>query len=397
MKVALLTSGGLAPCLSAAVGFLLQRYDDLDPDTEVIGYLNGYQGLLQGRSRIFPRSVRKQASRLLAFGGSPIGNSRVKLSNTADCEKKGLIRPGENPFEVAAKQLMADHVQVLHTIGGDDTSTTAAELAKFLQKNHYPLQVVGLPKTIDNDIVPVQLSLGATTAAEQGALFFENIVHEHTTTPGMLIVHEVMGRHCGWLTYETARCYCERFKQRRFVPELGFLQAAFEIHGIYVPEIPFDLEVEVARLKPIYERLGSLNLFVSEGVGLDSMVSLIEADGKKLERDAFGHIKMADVNVGQWIGKELQKRIGAKKLLVQKSGYFARSARANAADLHRIQSYIDYAVECAFNRQSGLIGQDTRYHNQLRCIEFEAVSGNRPLNVQDPGIKAFLTQIHDPQ
>ena len=394
MRVAFLTSGGLAPCLSAAVGALMQRYHYVAPDTELIGYLNGYRGLLTGKSRVFPPHTHDLAMHLFAFGGSPIGNSRVKLSNAADCEKKGFIKAGENPFEVAAKRLMEDKVDVLHTIGGDDTSTTAAELAKFLQQNHYPLQIVGLPKTIDNDIVPIRLSLGATTAAEQGALFFENIVHEHTTTPKILIIHEIMGRHCGWLTYETARCYTERLERRTFVSELGFPREAFEIHGVYVPESRFDLDAEVERLKPIFERVGSLNIFISEGVGLEAVVQVLEADGRKLERDAFGHIKMADVNVGSVLGKQLKERLGAEKLLVQKSGYFARSARANAFDLNLIQSHSDYAVECAFKGKSGLIGHDTRRSGQLRCVEFEAVSGNRPLDVNAPAVRDFLGSIN---
>ena len=232
MKVAFLTSGGLAPCLSTAIGALIQRYHDVAPDTELMAYVNGYQGLLTGNSRIFPPSTHHLAPRLFEFGGSPIGNSRVKLSNAADCEKRGFVQKGENPLEAAAKQLMADKVNVLHTIGGDDTNTAAAELAKYLKQNNYPLQVIGLPKTIDNDIVPVKLSLGATTAAEQGALFFENIVHEHTSTSKVLIVHEVMGRSCGWLNYATARCYTERLERRQFVPEFGFRREAFEIHGI---------------------------------------------------------------------------------------------------------------------------------------------------------------------
>ena len=135
MKVAILTSGGLAPCLSAAIGGLIQRYNDLDPNIEIITYLNGYQGLLLGQSQVVSQEGRETCSTLFYFGGSPIGNSRVKLSNAKDCEKKGLIQNGQNPFEVAAEQLMADKIDILHTIGGDDTSTTAAELAHFLEKN----------------------------------------------------------------------------------------------------------------------------------------------------------------------------------------------------------------------------------------------------------------------
>ena len=83
---------------------------------------------------------------------------------------------------------------MLHTIGGDDTNTTAADLAAYLRDNDYKLTVVGLPKTIDNDIIPIKQSLGAWTAAEQGARFARNIVAEHNSNSRMLIVHEVMGR-----------------------------------------------------------------------------------------------------------------------------------------------------------------------------------------------------------
>ena len=107
-------------------------------------------------------------------------------------------------LEIAANQLVKDKVTILHTIGGDDTNTSAADLATFLEQNNYNLTVVGLPKTIDNDVFPINQTLGAWTAAEQGAKFFENIVNENTTSDRQLIIHEVMGRNCGWLTAATA-------------------------------------------------------------------------------------------------------------------------------------------------------------------------------------------------
>ena len=394
MKVAILTSGGLAPCLSAAIGGLIQRYNDLDPNIEIITYLNGYQGLLLGQSQVVSQEGRETCSNLFYFGGSPIGNSRVKLSNAKDCEKKGLIQNGQNPFEVAAEQLMADKIDILHTIGGDDTSTTAAELAHFLEKNKYPLTIVGLPKTVDNDIVPIRCSLGANTAAEQGAVFFEHIVHEHSANPKMLVIHEVMGRHCGWLTYETARIYTERLTQRKFAPTLGFSREKFEIHGIYVPELDFNLEQEVKRLKPIFERLGCLNLFVSEGACVSAIVQQLEANGEVLERDAFGHVKLDKVNAGKWIGDQLLKHLGAQKMLVQKSGYFARSSAPNAFDLNLIQSCVDYAVECALKKQSGLIGHDIENGNRLSCIAFKRVAGGKPLDCQSKEVREFLNRIN---
>ncbi|HXS16525.1 MAG TPA: hypothetical protein VN764_05035, partial [Polyangiaceae bacterium] len=75
-KVALLTAGGLAPCLSSAVGGLIERYSELAPEVELIGYLGGYKGLLKGESLKVTEEVRKNAPVLHRHGGSPIGNSR---------------------------------------------------------------------------------------------------------------------------------------------------------------------------------------------------------------------------------------------------------------------------------------------------------------------------------
>ena len=196
-KVAFLTAGGLAPCLSASIGFLIDEYTRKAPQVEMIGYINGYMGLLKGDSIPVTAEVRKNALTLTKHGGSPIGNSRVKLTNVADCVKRGLVKEGEDPLKVAADQLVKDGVDVLHTIGGDDTNTTAADLAAYLKKNGYDLTVVGLPKTVDNDVYPIRQSLGAYTAAEESARYFLNVVKENSANPRMLIVHEVMGRNCG--------------------------------------------------------------------------------------------------------------------------------------------------------------------------------------------------------
>ena len=234
-KVALLTAGGFAPCLSSAIGGLIERYTEVAPDVEIIAYRYGYQGLLQGDSITVTPAVREKAALLHQFGGSPIGNSRVKLTNAADLVKRGLVAEGVDPLQAAADRLTADGVDVLHTIGGDDTNTTAADLAAFLAKNDYALTVVGLPKTIDNDVIPIRQSLGAWTAAEQGARFAENIIGEHNSGSRMLIVHEVMGRHCGWLTAATAQAYRDWLDTREWLPEIGLSREAWEVHGVYVP------------------------------------------------------------------------------------------------------------------------------------------------------------------
>mgnify|MGYP000331814909 FL=1 len=119
-KIALLTAGGIAPCLSAAVGYLIDDYTRIAPDAEIIGYRNGYMGLLQGHSVTITEQARRDALTLIEHGGSPFGNSRVKLTNVADCVKRGLVAEGQNPLHVAAEQLVRDSVTILHTIGGED-------------------------------------------------------------------------------------------------------------------------------------------------------------------------------------------------------------------------------------------------------------------------------------
>lgn len=376
--IAILTAGGLAPCLSSAVGGLIERYFETLPNPRILCYRDGYKGLLTGDFFTINPSDLAFASRLHDFGGSPLGNSRVKFTNIKDCLKRGLVQEGQNPLDVAISQLMKEGVDILHTIGGDDTNTAAADLAKHLESHGKKLIVVGLPKTIDNDVYPIAHTLGASTAAEAGAQFFEHIVHEHTANPRMLIVHEIMGRNCGWLTAETAKIYTERLNAKKFAPTLGFKKENFEVHALYVPEIPIDFRQEAQRLKHIMDTVGNVNIFLSEGACAEAILQQLESDGKPIPRDAFGHAKLDAINTGEWIGKQLFGPLEAEKLLVQKSGYYARSAAPNSTDLRLIKSCVDKAVEGALLGQSGVVGHDEDQGNILRLIEFSRIKGGKP-------------------
>jgi pyrophosphate--fructose-6-phosphate 1-phosphotransferase len=311
--------------------------------------------------------------------------------------KRGLVKEGEDPLQVAAQRLQSDEVDVLHTIGGDDTNTTAADLAAYLADNQYALTVVGLPKTIDNDVFPIKQSLGAWTAAEQGARFFENVVAEHNANPRMLIVHEVMGRNCGWLTAATANKYRMRLNELDFLPETGLSQERKEVHGVYIPEMHFDLAQEAERLRGVMDEIDCVNIFISEGAGVDTIVQEMEARGKKVPRDAFGHFKLDEVNPGKWFGKQFAKMIGAEKTLIQKSGYYSRAARANAADIELIGKCALKAVECALAGDSGVIGQDEDQGDELRAIEFERIAGGKPFDIDSTWFGKLLEGINQPK
>ena len=391
--VAMLTAGGLAPCLSSAVGGLIERYSAVAPEVRIIAYRNGYAGLLRGDSVEVTPEVRAVAHRLHAFGGSPIGNSRVKLTNVEDCVKRGLVQPGQDPLHVAAEQLSRDGVDVLHTIGGDDTNGTAADLAAYLRGNGYPLTVVGLPKTIDNDVVPIKQSLGAWTAAEQGAIYARNIIAEHSSNPRMLIVHEVMGRNCGWLTAATALAHHQWVKGAKFAEWLENSAARWDVHAVFVPERPFDIAEEAKRLRAIMDAGDGVNLFISEGAGVSEIVAAMEKAGEEVPRDPFGHVQLDKINPGQWFAKQFADALGADKVLVQKSGYFSRSAASNAADLALIGKCTDYAVDAALRGESGVVGEDEERGGELRAIEFERIAGGKKFDVTAPWFVELLAEL----
>ncbi len=395
MKIAFLTSGGIAPCLSASIGRLTENYLNKYKEVEIIGYLNGYKGLLLGNSICFPKTLTGKTDKFYQFGGSPIGNSRVKLTNIEDCIAKGYVKDGENPLEVAANQLAKDGVNILHTIGGDDTNTTAADLSAFLKKNNYDLTVVGLPKTVDNDVYPIAQTLGAWTAAEQGAIFFENVVNENTTSDRQLIIHEVMGRHCGWLTAATALAYRKRLQNLDFIPEIGVVKEKWEVHSVLLPEEKIDFDKECERLNKVMDKYDCVNVFLSEGAGMDAIVATTEKAGGEVLRDAFGHVRLDDLNPGQWFAKQLGSRLKANKVLVQKSGYFGRSAKAHQQDLDLIFEVADKAVESATIGMSGVVGWDEGNNNQLSCIAFERIKGGKPFDTSQKWYQEMMQEIHN--
>ena len=395
-KVAILTAGGFAPCLSSAVGGLIQKYTKVSPDTEIIAYKHGYQGLLTSDYITVTDTVRDKAYLLHLYGGSPIGNSRVKLTNVADLVERGLCEPGENPLQKAAERLQADGIDVLHTIGGDDTNTTAADLAAYLAENGYGLTVVGLPKTVDNDIVPIRQSLGADTAAEMAAGFARNVLAEHNAATKELIIHEVMGRHCGWLTAAAARKYRDWVKQAEWLPEIGLSQAAWDIHAVFLPEVEIDLEAEALRLSAVMNEVGNVNIFLSEGAGVETIVHEMEERGEEVPRDAFGHVRLDKINPGEWFARRFASMIGAEKVLVQKSGYYSRSAAANDYDLALIDQMTSLAVESALKGVSGVIGNDEENGDVLTAVAFDRIAGGKAFDVTQDWFGQLLEEIGQP-
>ncbi len=388
MKIGFLTAGGIAPCLSSSIACLVNEYKMRAVDVEFIGYLNGYKGLLMGKTVSIDNI--DNIDELKKIGGSFLGNSRVKLTNIEDCVSNGYVAKGQIPLEVAAQQLIKDKIDILHTIGGDDTNTTAGDLIEFLNSKGYDLTVVGLPKTIDNDVFPIKQTLGAFTAADQTSLFFRNIVNENTTSSRQLIIHEVMGRNCGWLTAYSAYLYKKDLEKRMFFPELLVDKEKWDIHAIYIPEVDFDIDEECQRLNKVMDEYDCVNIFLSEGAGLNSIIDDMKKNNKEINYDAFGHVRLDEINPGQWFAKHYKKKLNADKVLVQKSGYFARSASPNDQDLNLISKTAKLAVECALNDKSCVVGMHEE-HDEMTAINFSDIKGGKEFNPNQDWFKEIAS------
>lgn len=393
-RIGILTSGGLAPCLSSAVASLTEQWATVEPTAEIVGYRNGYAGVLVGDSVAFDAGIRAHIATAHRLGGSPLGNSRVKLSNAADCARRGLVESGADPLEVAAARLRADGIDVLHPVGGDDTATTAADLAAHLAAQGHDLQVLALPKTIDNDIVPIARSMGSATAAEYGCLFAQNVIAEHSASPRSIVVHEVMGRNCGWLTAATARRYQSWVRSGVAIPGLVD-EVEWSLHAVLLPEIDVAIDELVARLRPVMERVGNVNVFVAEGAGAQAVIDERMAAGIEIARDAYGHPRLDDVNVGEWLAERLGAALGAEKTLVVKSGYFARSAPANAEDRVLVADCAAEAVRAAVDGRVGLVGHDEEADGSMGVVAFDRVRGGKRLDVEAEWVRDLLADVAD--
>jgi len=224
-----------------------------------------------------------------------------------------------------------------------------------------------------------------------------NVVKENSANPRALTIHEVMGRNCGWLTYKTAQCYRKMLKRMKFVPEFLLTPERQDVHAVYVPECKIDFASEGERLRKIMDKWDSVNIFVSEGAGVKDIIKEMARRGEEVPVDAFGHPRLDKVNVGQYIGKRFGQLLGAEKVQVFKSGYFARAAAPCKKDLKLIEKCARKAVECALSGESGVVGPDERKGAKICACEFPSIKGGKPFNVRKGSFRKMLSEIGQPK
>ena len=138
----------------------------------------------------------------------------------------------------------------------------------------------------------------------------------------MLIIHEIMGRNCGYLAAQATQYYRDWLAEQDWVPSAGLTKGRWDVHALYLPEISLDLDGEAKRLRRVMDEQGNVNIFLSEGAGVAEIIDEIIEAGGEVDRDAFGHVKLDTINPGAWFADKFASLIGAEKVMVQKSGYF---------------------------------------------------------------------------
>jgi len=167
----------------------------------------------------------------------------------------------------------------------------------------------------------------------------------------------------------------------------------WDIDAVYIPEVNYDFDEEIERLKEKMDENDCVIIFLSEGAGVERIVAEMEAEGEVVNRDAFGHVRLDEINPGMWFGRKFGEMLKAEKVLVQKSGYFARSAAPNRQDLELVYNSVDQAVVFGLNGQSGVVGLDEDFNNEMRCVEFGRIKGGKPFGPTVEWFQQLLTDI----
>ena len=145
------------------------------------------------------------------------------------------------------------------------------------------------------------------------------------------------------------------------------------------------------------DKYDAVNVFVSEGAGVKEIIADMRRHGEDVPVDAFGHPRLDKVNVGQYVGRKLGDLLGAEKVQVFKSGYFARSAAPNRKDLRLIEKCARAAVACALAGESGVVGPDEKAAAKVHACDFSRVRGGKPFNVRKGSFRKMLAEIGQPK
>jgi ATP-dependent phosphofructokinase / diphosphate-dependent phosphofructokinase len=305
MRIGVLTGGGDCPGLNAVIRAVVRK-GVANYGHEFVGFRDGWRGPLEGLT--MPLDI--QAVRgILPRGGTILGSSRT------------------NPFKIEGgveriqRNLAAQGVDALIAIGGEDTLGVAAKL------HDLGVRVVGVPKTIDNDLGATDYTFGFDTAVN---IATEAIDRLHTTAEShhRTLVVEVMGRHAGWIALHA-----------------GLAGGA---NVILLPERPFDIEQVARYVQQRFEKQYAPIVVVAEGAHPVEGQMVLQSK----EVDAFGHVRLG--GIGQWLAEQLEARTGKEARTVV-LGHIQRGGTPSAYDRVLATRFGLHAIDAAHEGDWGMM------------------------------------------
>jgi phosphofructokinase-like protein len=325
MRIGVLTGGGDCPGLNAVIRAIVRKGVERR-DHEFVGYRDGWRGLLESESR--PLGV-PEVRGILPRGGTILGSSRTNPF----AEDGGPARIAENLASAGVDGLIA--------IGGEDTLGAASRLHEEIG-----LKVVGVPKTIDNDLSATDYTFGFDTAVN---IAMEAIDRLHTTADShhRVLIVEVMGRHAGWIAFHA-----------------GLAGGA---NLILIPEQPFDIERVCELVGRRYEAQFAPIVVVAEGAQPQGG---IPADRASEGRDAFGHVRLG--GIAHWLEGEIERRTG-KEARATVLGHVQRGGTPTAFDRVLATRFGLHAIDAADSERWGTM-------TALRGTEIELVALSEATN-----------------
>ncbi|WP_326596467.1 ATP-dependent 6-phosphofructokinase [Streptomyces sp. NBC_01803] len=313
MRIGVLTAGGDCPGLNAVIRSVVHRAV-VDRGDQVIGFEDGFKGLLEGRYRELDIN---EVSGILARGGTILGSSRLE---------RHRLREACDNAEALQRELSLD---ALIPIGGEGTLTAARMLSDA------GIPVVGVPKTIDNDISATDRTFGFDTAVGVATEAIDRLKTTAESHQRVMVV-EVMGRHAGWIALEA-----------------GMAGGA---HGICVPERPFQVD---DLCKMIEERFARGKKFAVICVAEGARPAEGSMPYERGEIDPYGHERFT--GIGNRLASELEHRLG-KEARAMVLGHIQRGGTPTAYDRVLATRFGWHAVEAAhrseFGKMTALRGTD---------------------------------------
>jgi 6-phosphofructokinase 1 len=321
VRAAIVTCGGLCPGLNNVVRAIVLELHHHYRVPAILGIRYGYEGL-DPQSHLDPVELGPDQVRTIhKSGGSVLGTSR-----------------GRHAIDALVDELIAREIDMLFTIGGDGTLTGARELHAEIARRKAPISVVGIPKTIDNDVCFVDKTLGFDTAVELARSAVDAAHVEATSARNGVGLVKLMGRDSG------------------FIAAAATL-ASNEVNFCLVPEVPFNLGGEGGLLASLERRLAARShavIVVAEGCG----ASLA---GPHAERDASGNLRYAsqDADIGIHLRDVIVEHFRDRRVPITLKyidpSYMIRSVPANAADSILCDKLGRNAVHAAMAGKTGML------------------------------------------